>query len=745
MENRSEPPSILYIDAYDSFANNIIKLLERQINARVEKIYIDDPRFQEDKTKVSFSNYVSRFDAVIAGPGPGTPENEKDIGLIAELWRLDADHVVPVLGICLGFQSLVLSHGGTLYRLYLPRHGIVTRVVHSHQSIFHDIDIFGVTQYNSLAVELTNAELLPIAYHRSSTIDGMILSAVCHSDLHRKPFWGVQFHPESICAGEEGTQMIRNWWLEAERWNCTHRRIKKLHKAVNGSIEKQPIYRGDKGTINSGHRNHPRAVQHRIVSSAELDLTIIQHFAEASGETFVLLESVQKPDGRPIHCDTGRFTIAGFCNNDTPIIQYFVSDHRVEICKRGGQVLEKYQNVRIWPYLKSFIKSNRASGGDAQVPFWGGLIGFISYEAALESIHITGNQRNDRPDMCFAFVERSLVIDHVENRTWVQSIKANDQAWLLGIEAALIGARMNKEDSAISQTGRMLNIKRPSKESYCKMAQECLEEICAGNSYELCLTAETVVSIPSVDDISNRSWRLYRKLRELNGAPFAAYMRFEMGSCGVSIVSSSPERFLNWNREGHCQFRPIKGTLKKAPGQTWQDVERYFKSTKERAENLMIVDLIRHDLNGVLRTGEAKVTKLMGVEEYATVYQLVSVIEGDLSSQSENSSGIDVLAASLPPGSMTGAPKKRSCEILNRIEENRQRGIYSGVIGYLDVGGGGDFSVSIRTAFSWDDEQRDGQSIWRIGAGGAITAQSDEKAEFDEMLTKLDVVLGIFD
>jgi para-aminobenzoate synthetase len=127
----------------------------------------------------------------------------------------------------------------------------------------------------------------------------------------------------------------------------------------------------------------------------------------------------------------------------------------------------------------------------------------------------------------------------------------------------------------------------------------------------------------------------------------------------------------------------------------------------------------------------------MSVEEYETVYQLVSVIEGECDKQS---SGIAVLAASLPPGSMTGAPKKRSCQILKEIEQHRPRGLYSGVMGYFDVGGAGDFSVIIRAAYKWDDEKSD----WHIGAGGAVTVLSSAKDEWEEMLTKRESLLPTF-
>lgn len=254
----------------------------------------------------------------------------------------------------------------------------------------------------------------------------------------------------------------------------------------------------------------------------------------------------------------------------------------------------------------------------------------------------------------------------------------------------------------------------------------------------------------------------------------------------LTTGASSPERFLSWDRTGHCQFRPIKGTVKKSD-YTRKEAYKILESSKEQAENLMIVDLIRQyvfraltqqsvifadpprsDLSGVVGANNTWVSKLMVVEEYATVYQLVSVIEGQCTPSNQTSSkpstgprGLDVLRASLPPGSMTGAPKKRSCEILRDLEP-RNRGIYSGVLGYLDVGGGGDLSVVIRTAISvdtpggsgksqkitndWDDVKHIAAAgdTYRIGAGGAVTIQSTDEGEFTEMDVKLSSVLSAF-
>lgn len=224
-----------------------------------------------------------------------------------------------------------------------------------------------------------------------------------------------------------------------------------------------------------------------------------------------------------------------------------------------------------------------------------------------------------------------------------------------------------------------------------------------------------------------------------------------------------------------CQFRPIKGTVRKqqtrASGATYivtlAEATSLLSTTKERAENLMIVDLIRHDLHGVVGSGNVNVRKLMVVEEYESLFQLVSVIEGTLESPTtllgtgrtsaeekknteEARTGIDVLAASLPPGSMTGAPKRRSCQLLRGIEDDQPRSVYSGVVGYMCVGGRGDFSVVIRSMFKWDVEgqqdtsQDSMQDEWHIGAGGAVTSLSTEEGEWEEMNTKVMSTMGLF-
>ena len=259
-------------------------------------------------------------------------------------------------------------------------------------------------------------------------------------------------------------------------------------------------------------------------------------------------------------------------------------------------------------------------------------------------------------------------------------------------------------------------LSRPD-EHYRRDIAECLDEITAGESYEVCLTTH-LIGGPLSDPLS-----AYRRLRVKNDVPFGAFLN--LGS--LSIASISPERFLKVSSTGEIFAHPIKGTAARFDSDPVEDEKSrhaLLASEKDRSENLMIVDLLRNDLGRVCAIGSVHVPRLMAIESYA-VHQMVSTISGRLDA---GKNGVDVVEACFPGGSMTGAPKKRTMEILDRIE-GEYRGVYSGALGYFSLGGSIDLSIVIRTAVLTESETR-------IGVGGAIVALSNPEQELNEVYLK---------
>jgi para-aminobenzoate synthetase len=260
---------------------------------------------------------------------------------------------------------------------------------------------------------------------------------------------------------------------------------------------------------------------------------------------------------------------------------------------------------------------------------------------------------------------------------------------------------------------------RPARgrEQYLADILRCQSALAAGESYEVCLTDQIHT------DAAPDPWYLYRGLRRSNPAPFAAFLK--LGE--LSVVSSSPERFLSVDRQRKVMARPIKGTAPRSadPAQDEATRKELGEDEKTFAEHLMIVDLLRNDLGRVCEVDTVRVPELMVIEQYATVHQMISNIEGTLEA---GRSAIDCVRACFPGGSMTGAPKLRTMEIIDDIEREA-RGVYSGAIGWFGLDGTVDLSIVIRTIV-----MRPGATT--IGAGGAIVMQSDPAEEFEEILLK---------
>lgn len=349
--------------------------------------------------------------------------------------------------------------------------------------------------------------------------------------------------------------------------------------------------------------------------------------------------------------------------------------------------------------------------GAPDLPFTGGVIGYLGYECAELTMPITLRHRSPYPDAYFVRPQSFIVYDHQAEVAHLCALAGEGSEALLDrLEAALESAAGDGAGAGGASIGEG-SWSNPDYLGSIERAQELLH---AGESYEVCLT-DTYTAEATGD--------IYRQLREHNPAPYAAHLVFD----GVEVASASPERFLTV-RGREVEAKPIKGTVAAD-----QDPAQLFDA-KTRAENLMIVDLLRNDLSRVCEPGTVRVPGLMQVESYATVHQLVSTITGQLR---EGHTAVDAVRATFPPGSMTGAPKLRTCEIIDRLEAS-PRGVYSGALGYFGFDGQADLSVVIRTAV------RAGSTV-SVGAGGAIVLASDPESELAERNLKAQSVLGAWD
>jgi para-aminobenzoate synthetase len=381
-----------------------------------------------------------------------------------------------------------------------------------------------------------------------------------------------------------------------------------------------------------------------------------------------------------------------------------------------NQVFKGGAGEGVFEWLQQSLRRNRVQTPPVPFPFIGGYVGYFGYELKAECGAVNKHQ-STMPDCVLLRVERFLVIDHAENTLYIVG------QWPGDIESriAAITLRHAAKPAGVKPNDHY----RITRDAYLDRIRECLSCIAAGESYEICLTNKVLLesSVAALD--------YYETLRRTNPAPYSAYLKL----ADIEVASSSPECFLRIDRDRRAESRPIKGTVRRG-----RDADEDAKlrdllahDSRFRAENLMIVDLVRNDLARVCVPGSVHVPALMEVETYETLHQLVSTISGQLA---PDATTVDCLRALFPGGSMTGAPKLRTMELLDDLEPEA-RGIYSGSIGYLGFNGTADLSIVIRTAVF-----RAGQVSF--GAGGAIVAQSDPEAEWDEMELKAQALLRAF-
>ncbi|MFQ4148656.1 aminodeoxychorismate synthase component I [Arthrobacter sp. LAPM80] len=377
-----------------------------------------------------------------------------------------------------------------------------------------------------------------------------------------------------------------------------------------------------------------------------------------------------------------------------------------------------------------------------------GWLGYLGYElkaetggAAAKPASRAANQAAILPAAALLFAGQAVVLDHQEQCLYVLTLSAahhpnsgNEAAdFLATVSAAVRAAQPGRPPSDPGREGSTEAPRftaRDGERRYKDMIAAAQAEIHDGNSYEVCLTTHLEADTPEKVD----SWATYKALRRRSPAPFGAFMRLE----SLSICSTSPERFLRIDSAGLMRAEPIKGTRRRDADPAMDAALKADLSTslKDRAENVMIVDLLRNDLSRFALPQSLTVPRLFAIESYATVHQMVSTIEAQLA---PGSSRAQAVAAAFPAGSMTGAPKISTMAILDGLEAG-PRGIYSGALGYFSLNAATDLSVVIRTLVLQDTH--DGGTHLSLGIGGAITADSQDEAEWQEIQAKAFGVLS---
>ncbi|OCF44981.1 para-aminobenzoate synthetase [Kwoniella heveanensis CBS 569] len=789
-------PRTLILDYYDSYTNNLLTLFTKlysdaEVLEKVVVVKADKyswPEFQQ--------NVLPNIDCVILSPGPGRPDTPSDIGFALDLLR---SHPLPILGVCLGHQAIAVAFGAKIINTPSITHGHVVPIspVSPTKGLFaspywqtdgesEKEQVFEVVVYNSLTADPDTIpdELEVTAWSvpsptRPSTVQGL---------RHKKyPIWGVQYHPESI-SSTRGADLLQAFLDEVNAYHSSPASFPPLPAdiisacAYRVAASSRPLSRSRTSSILPTPPRTPSSSRpaSRLGYSRSTDLgrqLKTQHVFEslvnwsrkgkekAIGEIWL--------DGQtPTRPTTSTLATPSF------LITYCLATRRVTL-HRGGLTpstlslpeyttfwdwfSEAHQSLTTLPTSTSSHRSGSSNG------FKGGWVGYFGYEMKEESLQ--GYRRRTREDgeskavdACWAWVDRFT--ERTTNGEWIirgmldaqnedDDVEAEDhftfgvtrEGWSEYVEQVqcILGGSA-RSDNAPTVPSQSFPTFRPTAtgDNYRSKIDACREAIRQGESYELTLTTRFSASMTGPphggDAESLDPYALYLRLRSFNPAYYSTYLHFPSlvtpRGNGLTVLSSSPERFLKIDSGRRVEMMPIKGTRARIkPGQCRRADARIGEELrtdqKERAENLMIVDLIRSDLLSCCTPSTVTVPKLIALESYG-VHNLVTTVQGILA---ENVSSVEAVRRCFPPGSMTGAPKLRSVQLLDDFEDRQRRGIYSGALGYFSVDGVTDLSVVIRTIVVEGDQLS-------IGAGGAITWLSDRDGEWAEVLTKVGSVVG---
>jgi para-aminobenzoate synthetase len=692
----------LLIDNHDSFTYNLFQLLA-EANGDEPIVVHNDVASWAELAELGFHN-------IVISPGPGRPDQAADFGVCAEAIRAAS---VPLLGVCLGHQGLCWVHGGRVVGAPEVMHGRISAVLHDGSPLFAGIPReFQAVRYHSLCVE----QPLPAALTPIARANDGVLMAVAH---RTRPQWGVQFHPESICT-DHGRRLLANFRDLTCDLGGAPGGARRSRRAGAGAVEAHG------GPDSGGGRGLARRAKlalrvERLDTLYDTERAFVALYG-ASDTAFWLDNS--RLDER------ARFSFMGDASGPLGATVTYDVHHRELRIERADRA--EVLRESIFDYLSREMRRMHHPSHDLPFDFNCGFVGYFGYELKADCDGSDAH-RSSMPDAAFRFVDRLIAFDHREHRTYLlcatdpERVEDADR-WIAETRlrlASLPPLGPPERDGPERHEPAGFRLSR-SHDQYLDDIATCKQRLREGETYEVCLTNRITAEL-AVDPLP-----LYRTLRRVNPAPFSAYLRFG----DSAVLSSSPERFLSVDRERWVEAKPIKGTCPRGatPAEDVRLGEELRTSEKNRAENLMIADLLRNDLGMVCEVGTVHVPHLMHVESYETVHQLVSTVRGLLRADLEPP---DCIRACFPGGSITGAPKKRTMEIIDQLE-GAARGVYSGAIGYLGLGGGCDLSIVIRTIVV--------EGEWAtLGVGGAIVMQSDAEDEFRETLLKARAPLAAID
>ncbi|OLS61408.1 aminodeoxychorismate synthase component I [Pseudomonas putida] len=659
----------LIVDNFDSFTNNIAQYLYEVCGE--QPVVLPNTRSFEQLD-------LGRFDAVVLSPGPGHPTRAADFGVCREVLEKAR---IPLLGVCLGHQGINCFFGGKVEHAPQPVHGYRTRIRHGGQDLFAGIaQDFEVVRYHSLV-----CTEVPDCLEVTARSDCGLVMGLAHRE---RPIWGVQFHPESIDS-EHGRQLLRNF-VRLVGEGRAHRREADIARALREA--------GGPPRLDFDFQPLARVPE-------PLD-AFDSHFA-GQGAAFWL-------DSELADRGQARYSLMGACDPASALVfGYDVENRCLSIHGPEGQSQLNGDFFELMGQVMAQLRQPQRP--QAPFPFTGGLVGYLGYE--LKALTGTDNAHvSEFPDALFYLPQNLLVFDHLRNKAWL---------------CHLWGERLTLQPPCKASRARIPQFfpgpvcesalgLSDSAATYREKVDRCLREIVDGESYEICLTNRARMAC------AEAPLKVYQRMRAISPVPYGAFI--DTGS--FAILSASPETFLRIDCGGRILSRPIKGTR---PRGCNTEVDQSLRqeladSAKDRAENLMIVDLVRHDLNGICVPGSVAVPRAFAIESYSSVHQLVSTVEGQLRA---DVAPFAAIRACFPGGSMTGAPKRRTMEIIDRLESSA-RGVYSGALGWIGVDGYTDLSIVIRTAVL-----KDGTASF--GIGGAIVAASDPAEEMRETLVKASV------